>query len=206
MKFGVTKGDDNIFTISLLCGKTLKIDLLGEMISIWDNYDLIEEVAKQLDVYPFQISLYQDNEIISNDKLIEIDDIKNDLTCIIKPPTLYVYYKFVCESGCCGGDGEGSIYVSPEEPLSDKYDEGDCYILEPGMCLHYKRIQNKQASCCSGFLHYTDYLVGLMSDSNFVITYDNDEYPDDEFEITQCILSYDDAVKTLNNRDQKVDY
>ena len=204
MKNEWTEYDDNIFTISLPTGKTLKIDQMS--VSIYYVYDLIEEIANQLDLYPFQINLCQDNEIIYNDQsmdLIDIDDIKRDLTCIIKPPTLYVYYKFVHESGCCGGDGRGDLYVSVVEPSSDKYD--DCYILEPGECLHYKRIQNARYSCCSGFIHYTDFLVGLISDSTFVITYDNEDYPDDEYEITQCILSYDDAVKTLNTRDQKVE-
>ena len=196
------------FIITLINGNTFNIDPSSKGFDIDYMHELIKKVAEHLDVYPFQITLLQGTEIISNDVDQYIHHIERDLICIIKSPTLYVYYKFVHEPGCSGGDGRGSIYVSLVEPNYDDCEDCEKILeIEPGMCLNYIKLQNTRDSCCGGFTRYTDFCIGLMDESNGVITYDNDFYGHD-LEISQCILSYDDVARTLlqtaNYEDQKV--
>ena len=192
--------NDDIFTISLPSGNSFTLN--SSILNIYSAYDLIQQVAKHLEVYPLQIILIQDTEIIYDDPLMSIDEIKRDLTCIIKPGILYVYYKFI-STGCYGGCGIGRLYVSLYEP-SDKYDY--CKILKPNMCIYYKIIKNSELNirCCAcGFIRYTSFNVGFISDSNFEFIDDIEE--NDDVEIYSYKLSYEDAMKVLDYPNEQVD-
>ena len=197
---GMDNDNDDIFTINLTSGKILTLN--PSILNIYIMDDLIQQVAKHLDVYPLQISLVQDDEIISDNPLMSIGEIKRDLTCIIKPGILYVYYKFI-STGCYGGCGIGRLYVSLDKPV-DKYDY--CEILKPNMCLYYKIIKNSEFNircCAGGFIRYTSFHVGLITDSNFEFIDDIEE--NDYVDIYSYILSYDDAMKVLDYPNEEVD-
>ena len=196
---GMDNDNNDIFTINLTSGETFNIDA-SDIIYI---KDLIELVATYLNVYPMQISLVEGDEIISDDPELLIFDINHTLTCIIKPPpTLYVYYDFVTELGCSGECGIGSLYISLEKP-SPLYDH--CEVLESNMFLYYEKIENLGYTCCTGFIRYENFYVGIISEESYN-PYDNPNYKWHEHDVTidTYVLNYGDALKMLDNPNGQV--
>ena len=74
------------------------------------------------------------------------------------------------------------------------------------MCIYYKIIKNSELNirCCAcGFIRYTSFNVGFISDSNFEFIDDIEE--NDDVEIYSYKLSYEDAMKVLDYPNEQVD-